>query len=259
MSRMVLCHISNAIGARFAYSEAMRRLGRSHNSGRRRGNPQASARDEHRSARSELLELIQELRDTQPVPLMRPLFAGLEVARMTLRRIVDGPVAAGMLVRRRGTGTLVPRPTLDCASGLTFAEDRRLRDLRSSGRTLDSVGRAIGPHVSREQNAVYALTLQRYGTVPHGAERVIEATTNNEDDSPATGVPLHSPAFFLERTSQKRGGRIIQYVARAYRGDRVRVLGEVIAGRGRRASTSTVLRTVSSLSASAGAVRRASR
>ena len=43
----------------------------------------------------------------------------------------------------------------------------------------------------------------------------------------ALGVPLHSPAFLFERTTQTRSGEVVEYVRSIYRGDRYRLVTEL--------------------------------
>jgi len=49
----------------------------------------------------------------------------------------------------------------------------------------------------------------------------------DEDESAALGVPLHSPAFLFERTTNSRTGDIVEYVRSLYRGDRYRLVTEL--------------------------------
>ena len=253
----------------------------------------AARTTKYQTVRSKLLDLIEDLQEGQSIPPERQLSADLGVARMTLRRVVDDLVAAGMLVRRHGKGTFVATPKMSYPGGLTsFSEYMRQRGLRSVSRTLEFDERAAGPRIARrlgvspselvvravrvrlaeddpmaierlhvrralvpdltgedlERQSFYNLLSQRYGIVPHSARRVIEATVTSEDESRTLGVPLHSPAFFFERTSRDAGGHIIEYVASVYRGDRFRIVGDVFPERGSSASTNTLLQPVSSLS-----------
>ena len=264
----------------------------------------AAGSSKYQRVRAQLLDLIEELSEGLSLPPERQLAADLGVARMTLRRVVDDLVAAGMLVRRHGKGTFVAGSKLSYPTGLTsFSEDMRVRGLRSASRTLEFSEQEAGPRIARrlelspsepvvravrlrlaeddpmaierlhvrratvpdltgedlERGSFYELLSQRYGIVLHSAERVIEATVTTREESAALGVPLHAPAFFFERTSRDRGGRIIEYVASVYRGDRFRIVGDVFAERGAGASTSPVLHTVPSLPADPGPAARAVR
>ena len=46
-------------------------------------------------------------------------------------------------------------------------------------------------------------------------------------------VPVHSPAFLFERTSQAADGRTVEFVRSVYRGDRYRLVAELSQRRGR--------------------------
>ena len=67
-----------------------------------------------------------------------------------------------------------------------------------------------------------------------GGNQAIEPTVTNEDESAALGVPLHSPAFLFERTTQSADGEIVEYVRSIYRGDRYRLVEELDPAAGRR-------------------------
>src|SRR2546423_84812 len=71
------------------------------------------------------------------------------------------------------------------------------------------------------------LARERYGVVMAGGTRAIEPTVTNEEESPALGVPLHSPAFLFERTSRDEAGRTVEFVQSVYRGDRYRIVTEL--------------------------------
>src|SRR3954463_14921788 len=76
----------------------------------------------------------------------------------------------------------------------------------------------------------YALLRDRYGIhIVHGTQ-AIEPTVTNEEESAALGVPLHSPAFLFERYSRDESGGIVEFVRSIYRGDRYRLVTDLIAG-----------------------------
>src|SRR5918996_1348977 len=60
-----------------------------------------------RRVRERLETLIAAMVPGEPLPAERDLAKELGVARMTLRRAIDGLVAEAMLVRRQGAGTFV--------------------------------------------------------------------------------------------------------------------------------------------------------
>ena len=75
-----------------------------------------------------------------------------------------------------------------------------------------------------EQSSFYELLEDRYGIVIVGGTQTIEPTVTSEHESKALGVPLHSPAFVFERTTNADDGQVIEYVRSIYRGDRYRLV-----------------------------------
>ena len=78
-----------------------------------------------------------------------------------------------------------------------------------------------------ELHSFYELLEERYGVVIASGMQTIEPTVTNEEESAALGVPLHSPAFLFERTTQTRAGEVVEYVRSIYRGDRSRLVAEL--------------------------------
>jgi GntR family transcriptional regulator len=78
-----------------------------------------------------------------------------------------------------------------------------------------------------EHASWYELLEQRYNVVISNGLQTIEPTVTNEEESELLGVPLHSPAFLFERTSQTREGRTVEFVRSIYRGDRYRLVAEL--------------------------------
>ena len=68
---------------------------------------------------------------------------------------------------------------------------------------------------------------ERYGIDIVGGRQTIEPTVTDEDESAVLGVPLYSPAFLFERTTNSRTGEIVEYVRSLYRGDRYRLVTEL--------------------------------
>ena len=78
-----------------------------------------------------------------------------------------------------------------------------------------------------EHHSFYTLLTERYGIDIVGGRQTIEPTVTDEDESAVLGVPLHSPAFLFERTTNSRAGEIVEYVRSLYRGDRYRLVTEL--------------------------------
>ena len=78
-----------------------------------------------------------------------------------------------------------------------------------------------------EHASFYELLEQRYGVVIASGLQTIEPTVTNEEESELLDVPLHSPAFLFERTSQTADGDIVEFVRSVYRGDRYQLVAEL--------------------------------
>jgi GntR family transcriptional regulator len=78
-----------------------------------------------------------------------------------------------------------------------------------------------------EQHSFYELLEERFGVMVVGGSQAIEPTVTNEEESAALGVPLHSPAFLFERTTNAADGTIVEYVRSIYRGDRYRLVSDL--------------------------------
>ncbi len=84
-----------------------------------------------------LRDLVARLEPGARLPGERELSVRLGVARMTLRRAVDGMVADGLVERRHGSGTYVcPRPVTRTLGLTSFSEDMRQRGLSPHSRLL---------------------------------------------------------------------------------------------------------------------------
>jgi GntR family transcriptional regulator len=55
----------------------------------------------------------------------------------------------------------------------------------------------------------------------------------SEEESEVLGVPLHTPAFLFERTTVSESGRIVEFVRSIYRGDRYRLVADLVPQRSR--------------------------
>jgi GntR family transcriptional regulator len=68
----------------------------------------------------------------------------------------------------------------------------------------------------------------------------------SEEESEVLGVPLLSPAFLFERTTVSESGRIVEFVRSIYRGDRYRLVADLVLQRGRNGRSAGVPRGRSS-------------
>jgi len=78
-----------------------------------------------------------------------------------------------------------------------------------------------------EHASFYALLEERYGITIASGLQTIEPTVTDEEESDLLHVPLHSPAFLFERTTQTADRRIVEFVRSIYRGDRYRLVAEL--------------------------------
>jgi GntR family transcriptional regulator len=78
-----------------------------------------------------------------------------------------------------------------------------------------------------EHASWYELLADRYGVTIASGLQSIEPTVTNEEESRLLDVPLHSPAFLFERTSEGTTGVTVEYVRSLYRGDRYRLVAEL--------------------------------
>ncbi len=78
-----------------------------------------------------------------------------------------------------------------------------------------------------EQHSFYELLRDRYDLVIVGGTQTVEPTVTNEEESEELGVPLHSPALLLERTTRDQGNEVVEFVRSLYRGDRYRLVTEL--------------------------------
>jgi len=148
-------------------------------------------------------------------------------------------------MRRRGmvpgSRTLELRPTsagpwlgrimhLSPAEPIVVVKRLRLADDETMAIETLHVRASLVPGLSAddlEHQSFYTLLTERYGIDIVGGRQTIEPTVTDEDESAALGVPLHSPAFLFERTTNSRTGDIVEYVRSLYRGDRYRLVTEL--------------------------------
>ena len=89
-------------------------------------------------ARSQVLDLIEQLGVGEAIPSERQLSSTFGVSRLTVRAALDELVREGLLVRRHGSGTFVSEPKIAQELTMTsFTDDMRARGLRPESRTLD--------------------------------------------------------------------------------------------------------------------------
>ncbi len=105
----------------------------------------------------------------------------------------------------------------------------RLADDETMAIEFLHVSRRLLPDLTREdleEHSFYTL-LEQNGIVIASGIQTIEPTVVNEDEAAMLAVPVHSPAFLFERTTESEGGEVVEYVRSLYRGDRYRLVAEL--------------------------------
>ncbi len=125
----------------------------------------------------------------------------------------------------------------------------RLADSKPMAMEVLHVPESLVPGLTRsdfEDHSFYDLLAERYGIVLASGTQSIEPTVTNEEESEVLGVPLHAPAFLFERTTVSESGRIVEFVRSIYRGDRYRLVADLVVQRSRNGRSAGVPRNKSS-------------
>jgi GntR family transcriptional regulator len=223
--------------------------------------------------RERLERLIEGLGPGEPLPVERDLARDLGVARMTLRRALDGLVDEARLVRRRGAGTFVAGSKVTQRLAATsFSADMRARGLRPGSHTLEErrfpagmmlaslldvppqteilfvrrlrladdepmaveelhVPATVAPGLrgaDLEGTSFYELLDKRFGNPVVSGTQTVEPALASAQEAELLGVPSGAPVFLFERTSRVRGGRVAEFVRSVYRGDRYRIVVDIL-------------------------------
>ena len=106
----------------------------------------------------------------------------------------------------------------------------RLADDISMAIEFLHVARALLPDLRRDdlaERSFYRLLQEEHGITIASGIQTIEPTLLNEEEAEMLAVPVHSPAFLFERTTESEGGDVVEYVRSLYRGDRYRLVTEL--------------------------------
>jgi GntR family transcriptional regulator len=112
----------------------------------------------------------------------------------------------------------------------------RLADSKPMAMEVLHVPEALVPGLTRadfENHSFYELLRERYSITVASGTQSIEPTVTNEEESEVLGVPLHTPAFLFERTTVSESGRTVEFVRSIYRGDRYRLVADLVPQRSR--------------------------
>lgn len=80
-----------------------------------------------------------------------------------------------------------------------------------------------------EGDSFNQLLSDRYGIVIASGYQTIEPIVTSAEESVELGWPPCSPAFLFERTTKSDSGEIVEFVRSIYRGDRYRIMSELVA------------------------------
>jgi GntR family transcriptional regulator len=131
----------------------------------------------------------------------------------------------------------------------------RLADSMPMAMEVLHVPEELVPGLTRadfEDHSFYELLRDRYGITIGNGTQSIEPTVTSEEESEVLGVPLHTPAFLFERTTLSESGRIVEFVRSIYRGDRYRLVADLVPQRGRNGRSAGVLRTAAAVARTKG-------
>jgi len=106
----------------------------------------------------------------------------------------------------------------------------RLADDETMAIEFLHVPRRLLPDLTREdleEHSFYTLLQEQHGIVIASGTQTIEPTVVNEEEAEMLAVPVHSPAFLFERTTESEGGDVVEYVRSLYRGDRYKLVTEL--------------------------------
>ena len=121
----------------------------------------------------------------------------------------------------------------------------RLADSQPMAMEVLHVPESLVPGLTRqdfEDHSFYELLRNRYSITIASGTQSIEPTVTSEEESEVLNVPLHSPAFLFERTTVSESGRIVEFVRSIYRGDRYRLVADLVPQRSRNGRSAGALR-----------------
>src|SRR5256885_6276874 len=121
----------------------------------------------------------------------------------------------------------------------------RLADSKPMAMEVLHVPEALVPGLSRadfQDHSFYELLRERYGIIIATGTQSIEPTVTSEEESEVLGVPLHTPALLFERTTVSESRRTVEFVRSIYRGDRYRLVADLVPQRSRNGRSAGVTR-----------------
>ncbi len=128
------------------------------------------------------------------------------------------------LARKPAGARVGARPGVSPAEMVVSVGRLRLADDEPMAIEWLSVPDRVVPDITRAdfEGSFYRVLEERFGIVIDGGSQTLEPTVTDEEESALLGVPLHSPALFVERVTWTSDGVPTEYTRTMYRGDRYR-------------------------------------
>jgi GntR family transcriptional regulator len=171
---------------------------------------------------------------TEP-KIAQPLTLTSFSEEMRRRGMVPGSRTLELTITTAGA-RLAHRLAVSPEARLVRVKRLRLADAMPMAMEVLHVPEVLVPGLTRadfENHSFYELLQERYDIVITSGTQTIEPTVTNEEESEVLGVPLHTPAFLFERTTVSESGRIVEFVRSIYRGDRYRLVADLVPQRSR--------------------------
>lgn len=135
--------------------------------------------DRAAEARARLLHLIDSLPVGERIPAERELAQRWSVARMTLRKAIDGLALDGLLERRERQGTYTSRPRVPRHLTIaSFTEEMTRRGVKASSRTLDIRRMRATTQVARQLRVPEGDPVIRFIRLRFGDDEPLAVETN---------------------------------------------------------------------------------
>jgi GntR family transcriptional regulator len=138
------------------------------------------------------------------------------------------------LVSRTTTAGVVLSSLLGVPHNANVLHVRRLRTADDIPMALEDlhVPLDVAPGLTGadlENQSFYELLANRWNCSIVSGTQTVEPCLVNAEDAEALDVPVGAPAFLFERTSRTSDGRVAEFVRSVYRGDRYRIVVDLVA------------------------------
>jgi GntR family transcriptional regulator len=149
---------------------------------------------------------------------------------MRSRGLRPGSLTLDAGVRHAG---VVIAACLDVAPNTQVLQVRRLRLADDQPMAIEelSVPRDLVPGLEGselEGVSFYDVLEQRYGRRIAGGTQTVEPVLATPEEAEALGISPGAPCFLFERTSRLGSGEVVEFVRSVYRGDRYRIVVDLL-------------------------------